>query len=447
MFGFVGRCMKMSVATLLMCQNDTKFVYTTIADSIYNIKSGEYIHATLEQSESNVNAYTIGILFARSFKRDMSGRRLNQLISSNVLTLRVTYTNSEPRATAAELNDGFWNDTHTRSVNSIFYESSYGELEFNKNTSRVATVHLNASIETTRIGCDTNQMFALAGPAAIAAGIDTSAFTHIQYILPQNYGSTCDWDGLSAIGCSVPGEFIFDNCFAVFRSSTVFTRAHELGHNFGMLHAAGCGLRSGECTSAASTTYGDATAIMGGASNQNRTGGFIAPNRINMGWIGNTTNGSQDGRFTIGALSTWPSTYNTAIRIPCVCPVSAQMGDSCEIIVSYRVPTRVDSSIMDAFAYTVSVHLKSTEISNTLLITSLGLGDSYKLLTGKVLFVCDTSDAHTLVFIGEESALSTACDDPGLNEAAIIIGVLAAVIVSVFGTMLCTYVYRAQKSR
>jgi hypothetical protein len=290
-------------------------------------------------------------------------------------------------------------------------------------------------------------MFALAGPAAIAANIDVTAFTHIQYIVPLDFGSTCDWAGFSAIGCSIPGGFLFDNCFAVIRNATVFTRAHELGHNFGMLHAAGCGLIEGECTTDLSTPYGDASAIMGGAQNHYQTGGFIAPNRINMGWMSNITDGSQDGRFAIRALAAWPSPKNAAISIPCVCPVSSQIfGESCELIVSYRAPTGIDSTIMDMFAYTISIHLKSaTELSTTLLITSLGLGDSYNLNNGKVLFVCETYVDSAIVVIGKDGDLKAACDAEAMNPAAIIIGVIAGILASLFGLMTCTYAYRARK--
>lgn len=448
MFAFIGRCMQMSIASMIMCRNETN-LYTTIIDSVHNIKSGEYIHATLEQPDARFRKYNIGILFSRSFKKDMSvpGRRLNTMIRSNVLTLRIAYTDSEPASTPEELHDGFWNDTRKRSVSSIFHESSYGKAPFDEETSVVATVHLNASIESTHTGgCDIEPMFELAVPAVTEAGIDFSDFTHIQYILPPNYGSTCNWEGLSLTACSIPGEYIFENCFSVLRNATVFARAHELGHNFGMFHAAGCGLAQGECLSLSSTPYGDATAIMGGAHNGDQTGGFIAPNRINMGWMDNITDGSLDGTYEISALSEWPSPENAAIRIPIACPVSAQMGNACEIIVSYRTPTRIDSAIADIFDYTISVHLKSaTELGITLLLISLRLGDSYQLPNGKVLFVCETYTDGATIVLGKDGDFKAVCDAAATDSTAIIIGVVAAVFVSLFGGMACTYAYRARK--
>jgi len=446
MIRFVGRCVKISISALLLCQNETRFIYTTIADSVHDIQTGEYIRAALDPVNAKVNTYTIGILFSRSFRQGVpvTGRRLNDMITANVLTLRVAYNNSEPTATEVDLSDGFWDDTRNRSVNTIFYESSYGELQFNKETSLVATVHLNASIESTHIGaCDIGPMFALVVPVALAAGIDVRAFTHIQYVIPIDYGSACDWLGLSAIGCSVPGGFLFENCFAVLRNPTVFARAHELGHNFGMLHATGCGLRRGECIDLSSTAYGDASAIMGGASNPDRVGGFIAPYRINMGWMGNITDGSRNGRFAISALATWPSPDDAAVRIPYTCPASLQLGDSCEIILSYRVPTRVDSTIMDVFAYTVSVHLKSaTKRSNTLLLISLGRGESYTLLTGKLIVVCETWGSRADVVIGDAGGFGASCDETEVDSVPIIIGVLVAFFVALLGGLICIYLSR-----
>jgi len=432
--------MRMSVASLLICTNTTKYAYTRIADSTYNIRSGEYIHATLESNDPRTNVYTIGILFGRSFKPDMTGRRLAAVSEPNMLTLRISYNDSSPGVSETELETGMWDAGSGLSVHRIFNESSFGQVTFDRETSLVASLRVNLSIASTRSawdGCDTTEVMQFAGQAAARVGIDTSMFAHVEYVLPYDFGSTCDFVELSTTGCSVPDETATE-CAVILRGWDVVTRARGLGYNFGMLRAGGCGLATGECSVADAGTGFDATAIMGASNTVVGLGGFIAPNRVHMGWLPRVSRLSGDGKFAIRALASRSLVDDGAIVIPCTCPPNAAMGDSCMTVVSYRSPVGIDANIARSFANSVSVHLASvTGRSETALVSSLREGESHILLTGKVLFVCVTGSEIAVVAFGDKkSTWVDACNprerEPVAVTVVIIICGLVLVVVLIF---------------
>ena len=440
MFGFAGQCVRMSIASMLVCKNATKFAYTTITDTSFKIKSGEYIHATLTETVALSQIYKIDILFARSFRPDMmNGRRLSEL-HTNILTLRVAYANSSSMYSEMELSEGIWGNSH-RSVQSVFYESSYGAIKFLKNMSDIRTIVLETSAELTYIrtnGCFIQRLLGMVDKeATLGSNIDLETFSHIEYIIPRDYGSTCESDvgeGAGSTMCTKP------NCFTFIRSPTVYTRLHELGHNYNLNHAYGCGLNRSACSTANMLEYGDATAIMGGRFSRDTTGGFIAPNRINVGWLNNITEFEADGRFEIGALAAWPSEKPHVIRIPTTCPspIGIFIGDACEIIMSYRVPTGIDVDIREAYySGTVSIHIQAVkkefeQASNTLLLVSLGKGESFRISTGQMIFVSEAHQTHTVVTVCHPSSIAEYCTTSQLQVVwIVVIAVLAAVTVLV----------------
>lgn len=431
--------MKMSVPSLLICQNDTKFVYTNIIDTNYKIRSGEYIHATLEQSVAKTNSYEIDVLFGRSFKKDMTRRQMSTAHSPTILTLRMSYADAEPGATEIDLNQGLWGDFNTitqpRSVNRIFHESSYGQFQFQQNGSFVATVFINESItgSSNNIGtqCSISTILQQGNQAATEANIDTQAFSNIEYIIPTELATRCGLTDMTSEGCAIPGVPISE-CITIAHISSVSSRSRLFGSHFGLMDATGCGLTEGECTSP--YAHGDASAIMGGAGHVDHTGGFIAPNRISMDWIGDITDSPGDGRLVVRALAIWPSRNNAssaAIRFPCACPSGPYyIGDACSMIISYRTPTGIDSHMMNALWNTVYIHITSESgPSETVLHNTLRLGDSYRLDTGKVIVVCNTQLTNALVYIGDDISIFDACPHaPATNILApVIIGVIVII--------------------
>ena len=408
MFPFAGQCTRMSIASMLMCTNSTKFAYTRIIDTAFQIDSGEYINATLVQMQRGSTAYTIESILTRSFRsRTVSHRRLGE-IHRNILTLRVAYANSLQSYSEQQLHEGMWGGGVNRSVNNIFYESSFGKVTFTRNASETKTIVIQPSsyFESIRAsGCNIDLLLYATNIAAYRqSNVNLSSFSHVEYIIPLDFGATCAveiGDGIAPIQCHMY------ECFTVIRSPTVYTRAHELGHNFGLNHAYGCGPGRGRCSSARMLEYGDATAIMGGMFSRDTTGGFIAPNRMNLGWVGNITDGAGDGRFEIGALASWPSDTPHIVRVPSPCPSLYEIltGDECEILLSYRAPVGIDVDIRGgSYSQTVSVHIQSPTVRKTLLLVSLNLGDSYPMPTGQVVSVIATATTHAVVNLCRSSS-------------------------------------------
>jgi len=457
MFGFIGKCMQTSIVHLLMCTNSSKFRITSIRDDQFNIKSGEYIHATLEPITPGSKTYGIEVLFGRSFKPDMTRRRLSE-IHVNTLTLLVEITNSNLTHNETQTYDDMWSRSY-RSVSSIFNESSYGAVKFQENISETRTISITpyASQNT---GCNIADISKdLIERASIEADNYTPVltFSRVEFVIHRDFGAICDNvipEGLGTIACRA-GDF----CYSVIRKNTVFTRAHELGHTFGMGHAYGCQPVLGACASP--FEYGDMTSLMGGGSSGNTrktTGGFAAPDRITAGWLGdlhitNIADSATDRRFEVGALSVWPSEKPHAIRFPSRCQsVGIFTGDNCETILSYRVPVGVDNDIRGGgYSSTVSVHIwQPNQNTTTLLVANLNQAESYQVNAGQVVFVSETFSTHAVITVCRPNSANTdSCGapqtkSPDLIIMWVIIGVVIAGIIALVGYIVYVHIKRTK---
>merc|ERR1719416_138694 len=95
----------------------------------------------------------------------------------------------------------------------------------------------------------------------------------------------CGWAGLATVGCGRPGNSPRNGaCWSMYKGipfgHSVLCQAHELGHNFGLLHAAGN--RNGNFVE-----YGDETAIMGNKWSAGMQ--FSAAHRFQLGWLRKTS--------------------------------------------------------------------------------------------------------------------------------------------------------------
>src|SRR6185295_7274647 len=148
-------------------------------------------------------------------------------------------------------------------------DSSYGVLGFgrrsfpgtNMDVVRVAITDPSPSLAGV---CDYDLWAANADAAAVAQGVDLSAYQHRMYLLPP--GTTgCTWAGLGYIGCG-------ESCRAWVRTSESLVcgypdiLAHELGHNIGLRHA-----RTASIDGTASCEYCDTSDFMGYGMNTLRT--------------------------------------------------------------------------------------------------------------------------------------------------------------------------------
>ncbi len=121
--------------------------------------------------------------------------------------------------------------------------------------------------------CSPDSLAAAAKTAARNAGVDLSRYSKYMYVFPS---SACGWLGLGYIGGN-PSESWINGSF------TMFTVAHELGHNLGLYHsnAQSCGT-STLGSSCSTIEYGDTGDVMG-----NRVPAhFNAFQKERLGWLG-----------------------------------------------------------------------------------------------------------------------------------------------------------------
>ena len=180
--------------------------------------------------------------------------------------------------------------TNANSVSNYYNEVSYGQQTLNVTVTPWLTMTTMAQPAT----CDWPTIGTQAEAAATAAGYNLANYGFIVHLFP-GLGS-CGWSGLAYVGFP---HSSFINGIGSFQTLVV---AHEMGHNFGLLHAGSlnCGAASigGSCSVA---EYGDPWDTMG---NQ-RAMHFNAAQKNILGWIPSSsvkTHTSGTASYTLNVL-------------------------------------------------------------------------------------------------------------------------------------------------
>ena len=214
------------------------------------------------------------------------------------ILVKFTDTTTEP-FTPATVQTLMYGGPGTNSVAEFYKEASYGLQLVNG----VVTPWLQLSIATPTT-CTYSSIGTAADTAASAAGYNLASYTHRVYFFPRV--SSCGWSGLATVG----GGRAWIN-----QSASLLVVAHELGHNFGALHAASldCGnaVIGGTCTSSA---YGDSFNVMG---NQ-RAMHFAAFQKFDFAWITASNVATHASGVATYTLSPFESAGGTtyAVKIP-----------------------------------------------------------------------------------------------------------------------------------
>jgi hypothetical protein len=187
------------------------------------------------------------------------------------------------------------------SVARLYNEDSYGLVSM---TGDVALVTATVAKPTT---CDTGTIQTQANTQAAAAGYTLGNYNFVLWVFPGI--GACGWNGLGYVGGS--GAWINGT-----GSMSLLVAAHELGHNFGVLHAHSyaCGTVSIAPSGCTRSEYGDPLDVMGNS----RAGHFNAYSKDYFGWLpaGSVrVHGGGTATYTIGALeATGQAAY--AVLIP-----------------------------------------------------------------------------------------------------------------------------------
>ena len=180
--------------------------------------------------------------------------------TNNVLVVMMQYANQPTQPfTLAQIQAVFGAGAGSGSVTEYYKEASFGQQLLNP----TYTGWLHSSLTTPVDGsnnpiCDynggmSNSILTLGNNLATAAGFNLASYQNIVYVFP-NMGA-CGWAGLAYIGWGRA----FINAY---NQTAIY--GHELGHNFGLGHAASLACFGNVIGGACSVSeYGDPFSIMG----------------------------------------------------------------------------------------------------------------------------------------------------------------------------------------
>jgi len=222
-----------------------------------------------------------------------------------VLVVMANFSNTvAPAYTATQVQQVMV--TNANSVANYYNEVSYGQHQLNV-TVTSSWLTMAYAKPSSCIDEDLGGFTTAANNAAAAAGYAPSNYEYVVYLFPG--GSGCGWSGLAYVGAP---KYAYINGQGSFVTQVV---AHEMGHNFGLLHAGSLrctgAVIDGTCSAA---EYGDPYSTMG---NQH-AGHFNAVQKSYLGWIAPSTvhtHASGTATYTLNPLESGGGSLY-AVKIP-----------------------------------------------------------------------------------------------------------------------------------
>ncbi len=160
-------------------------------------------------------------------------------------------------------------------VNNVVFGSVNGFLQENSSyqTSLAGNVFGYFTLPMSISSCDFNKMTALADAAAAGGGVDLSGYQRIIYVSPLD--PSCGWEGAAYVG-GLPSRAWINGVLAL------EVVAHELGHNFGLLHSHALNCNGSTLGDACQTIeYGDLFDVMGHTTSAH----YNAFQKERLGWL------------------------------------------------------------------------------------------------------------------------------------------------------------------
>lgn len=272
----------------------------------------------------------------------------------------------------------------TNSVKVVYEESSRGTVSINGD---VSSVNLNLTKKEMRAYCDVSTRAALATLINTTAGVDPNSFDKVIYVLP--YGS-CSWGGNFDLG----GQRLWWT-----RCEQPKILSHELGHTFGMYHAA-----------TVTDEYGDYSDPLGGGADAPLSQ-FNAPHLVQMSWL---PSGSIKEVTTNGNYSLTCTEYKATSQSQVLVLAKPDTGE--KYYVSLRcalgIDTGLDPKYRDNFLTIHRANLLSKSPKKTFLLSLLPVGDIFVDTVNKISIKFSSSNNYVakvqIVFGGLSPTLASA---------------------------------------
>lgn len=226
--------------------------------------------------------------------------------ANGVLVIMANFNNTTaPAFSTAQAQEVM--TSNSDSVANFFRETSYGQQVMNVTVTPV-WVTMNLAKPTTCGSADWRGIGTTADAAAKAysALYDPASYNFVVYVFPPL--PACGWSGLAYIGYP---HRSWINGTGAFKTTTI---THEMGHNYGLLHAASLRCATSIGGACSSSEYGDPFGAMG---NQ-RAMHYNAMQKAKLAWIPSTsvkTHTSGSATYTLSPLEVGGAT-TYAVKIP-----------------------------------------------------------------------------------------------------------------------------------
>ena len=236
------------------------------------------------------------------------------------------YTYAADPFPVSQIQTAVFGGTGTNSVAEFYKEVSYGQQLLAGTVANNGAGGWLVSTSATPTTCDTAKIEAAAQAAATARGYVLANYQNLVYLFSNNVPG-CGWSGLAYIG--------WGRAY-IKQTTNLLVIAHELGHNFGLLHAA-----SLRCTGAviggscSSSEYGDPFDVMGNIGAMH----FNAMQKSKLSWIAPSTVITQTAG--VGAYSLAPLELAGGTRYAVTIPTTRTRTYWAE----YRQPIGFDAGL------------------------------------------------------------------------------------------------------
>src|SRR6266576_2509510 len=248
----------------------------------------------------------ITILGAPDTKRSNELNPEKAATVNTVLVIMATFSSTPaPSFSGAAAQAG--RTSNSTSVANFYNEVSFGQQALNLTVTNWVTMNLSSPSQCDDADWEGIGTAATSAATAASSGWNSANFGFVVYLFPQV--SACGWNGLAYIGFPHKAYINGTNSFV----TQVIT--HEMGHNFGLLHAGGLDCGSvpigGACVA---SEYGDPFDTMG---NQ-RSMHFTAQQKRKLNWISAATVATHSAGSVTYSLSPIESPGGSvyAIKIP-----------------------------------------------------------------------------------------------------------------------------------